>query len=124
MKWQDATPEEIDIINEYLKREEVNLDVIAPFKRFARRRSEHDKLVRFETGVTLRLMKFRKGFAQEVLIFYEPTEELFTDFTFFQLISACGADALEVIESTFLHAIRRHHRRQNNGDDSDTFGIF
>lgn len=130
MKWDTATSEELVAVNEFLRGEPLALEVNCGFKRYARRKGERDKLVHFESDVTLQLLKVEaidptgEVPSAYYLTFYEPRERLFlvlNDQDFHALFSAENRDLLG---STMLWAIKKSNKKDTPDAEDELFGTF
>jgi hypothetical protein len=133
MKWRTATGQELAVVNEQLRAEQVVVSADSSFTRYARRKGERDSLVKFEKGVLFQIAqialaeKFDKVLVYELTL-YQPTESLFMRIgdAASNLDQLFGADIEELLDSVFLDAIRRHNRAQNREQEEkdQDFGSF
>jgi len=133
MKWRTATGQELAVVNEQLRAEQVVVSADSSFTRYARRKGEPDKLVKFEKGVLFQVAQIstvenidRVKMFQ--LTLYQQNEGLFLRIggEISNLASLFGADIEELLDSVFLDAIRRHNRAQNREQEEkdQDFGTF
>jgi hypothetical protein len=128
MNWREVSFVEERIVNQYLKKERVELEAAHTFSRYAKTPGDKDKLVQFEKGVTFRLLKFkRKSLDSErfYFTFFEPQENLFMQVSDKSMPLIFEPDIGDLLNSVFLYAIKQWNRAQlDDGSDDSTFGTF
>lgn len=118
------------MVNEQLRAEQVVVSADSSFARYARRKGERDKLVKFEKGVLFQIAQIAHSDTPEgySLTIYQPDEQLFAliGSGYKNLNSLFGSDIEELLDSVFLDAIRRHNRAQNREQEEkdQDFGTF
>ena len=118
------------MVNEQLRAEQVVVSADSSFTRYARRKGERDKLVKFEKGVLFQIAQIAHSDTPECysLTIYQPDEQLFARIGsgYKNLNSLFGFDIEELLDSVFLDAIRRHNRAQNREQEEkdQDFGTF
>lgn len=132
MKWDSVTPEELPAVNDFLKKEPLELETGCSFKRYARRQGESDKMVHFESDVPLRLLRVdatsavgftgsRDGF---YLTLYEPRQKLFMKLNDGDFHALFSAESRELLGSTMLWAIKQANKSELNDGDDPEFGAY
>lgn len=126
MNWREVTVDELDAVNSYLTKEPLELELQRNCKRFARKPGESDRMVGFDRGVTLRLLRVQftedEGFH---LVLQEPRNELFLRLSGDDFERLLGNESAEVLGDVMLWAIKKRNQRAlHNGTPPKDFGLF
>ncbi len=129
MKWDTATPEELEVVNRFLRKEPLEVDTSCSFRRFARRQGESDKIVHFDSDVPLQLLRVEPvtitdGKDYFYLTFYEPRQKLFMKLNSNDFLALFSAESRDLLGSTMLWAIKQANKEESHDGNDPEFGAY